>query len=77
MHLFLVVVANIQTRALETEVEKGSMLVYVWCRNLATDLSAGNGGEGYEYNSSFSLFSCSLTLTVSVHGTVAWHWLSW
>lgn len=42
---------------------EGSVLSLLKSRNLATDLSAGNGGEGYEYNSSFSLFSCSLTLT--------------
>jgi hypothetical protein len=37
-----------------------------WCeyRNLATGLVAGCGSEDYENNSSFSLFTCSVYLTV-------------
>ena len=35
-------------------------------RNLATDIAVGNAMDGYEYNSCFSLFTCTLTLTVSV-----------
>ena len=29
-------------------------------------LEAGNGCQGYEMNTNFSLFQCSITLTVSV-----------
>ena len=39
-------------------------------RNLATAICAGNSGLGYEYNSCFSLFCCTITLSVS--GLLPW-----
>lgn len=41
----------------------GSILSYLKKRNLATGLVAGTGGEDSEFNSCFTLFSCSITLT--------------
>ena len=38
----------------------------VACRNLATGIVAGTGGEDYEFNSCFSLFRCEILLTVSL-----------
>ena len=38
------------------------MLIY---RHYAVSLEAGNGCQGYEMNTNFSLFQCSITLTVS------------
>ncbi|KAL5486683.1 hypothetical protein EMCRGX_G019194 [Ephydatia muelleri] len=42
---------------------KGSVLSLLKKRHLATTLVSGNGGESYEYNSSYSLFTCTITLT--------------
>ena len=36
------------------------------CRHYAVSLEAGNGCQGYEMNTNFSLFQCSMTLTVSI-----------
>ncbi|XP_065834712.1 nardilysin-like [Oscarella lobularis] len=41
----------------------GSILSFLKRRGWALEIIAGNGGEGYEYNSCFSLFSCSIILT--------------
>ena len=35
------------------------------CRSWATSLLCGNGESGWEYNTSFSLFPCLISLTVS------------
>ena len=35
-------------------------------RHYAVSLEAGNGCQGYEMNTNFSLFQCNITLTVSI-----------
>ena len=39
--------------------------VLLGCRSWATSLLCGNGESGWEYNTSFSLFPCLISLTVS------------
>ena len=45
--------------------------VLLVCRSWATSLLCGNGESGWEYNTSFSLFPCLISLTVST--TCSYH----
>jgi nardilysin len=49
---------------------EGSVLHHLKKKNLATEILVGNGQEGFEYNSCFSLFNCTVVLTDKGHSRI-------
>ncbi|CAI8005905.1 Nardilysin [Geodia barretti] len=49
---------------------EGSVLHHLKKKNLATEILVGNGQEGFEYNSCFSLFNCTIVLTDKGHNRI-------
>jgi nardilysin len=49
---------------------EGSVLHHLKKKNLATEILVGNGQDGFEYNSCFSLFNCTIVLTDKGHNRI-------